>query len=796
MQRNKNIYTTTNVELGSRPMKAKTYGVFFRKSHLFYLAFPFLFYACSTTKKIGNSQVLYTGVKKIKVETAAGEKLSGDESSAIVNPMKYPPNNPLYSPYVRTPIPTGLWVYNWNMEDPGWFKKWLYNRLAKKPVLLSDVKPELRTQVVENAARDYGHFGAKATCDTIYNKRNPLKAKVSYHVYLPEAYRLGKVEMWGWKGELDTLVRRSFGQSLMKSGEKYNINNMEQERERISSVLRNRGYYYFAPDYIEFLADSTHQDGKIIDVRTTLKQGVVPMALQPYKIRNVELVLGDPGNAEKQDSVVYNQLTISHYAPSRLRKRVARQAITFNPGDLYTLRKQERIQSNLSRLGVFSYTNITLSPVDTSRMNPYGLLDVKIHAEYDLPVETEIEVDVSSKSNSLLGPGLQLSVVHKNIFHGGENLSLRLKGAYEWQTQGRKQNVSGVINSYELGLNVGLSVSRLLIPRQWRGDRYFSEQTNFQLNADLMSRNTFFRMLSFSGSITYDFQTALRKYHSITPFKLNYTYLLKTSQQFEDQMKDKPWLKLSFQNQFVLSASYTYTYDRKSRRISSNRFFWQATLTSAGNLLSGIQYLSGNHQGEGKKIFNNVYAQFLKLNSQIIVYRRVNASSYLAMRLLGAVGYAYGNLKVMPYSEQFYIGGAYSIRAFAVRSVGPGHYYLKNKDEKLPYLDQTGDLKLEGNVEYRFKMSGQLSGALFLDAGNIWLLRKDEDRPGGQFEMKKLGENIALGTGFGLRYDLSYLVIRADVGIGLHLPYSEKKGYFNVARKDLFSFHLAIGYPF
>jgi outer membrane protein assembly factor BamA len=195
----------------------------------------------------------------------------------------------------------------------------------------------------------------------------------------------------------------------------------------------------------------------------------------------------------------------------------------------------------------------------------------------------------------------------------------------------------------------------------------------------------------------------------------------------------------------------------------------------------------------------NRYSQFLKLTSEIIKYRQVSENSQVAMRLMGGIGYAYGNSRVMPYSEQFYIGGANSIRAFQIRSIGPGSYHPE-KRSVTAYLDQTGDIKLEGNIGYRFKIAGRLNGAVFVDAGNVWLLRKEKERPGGEFRLKDLWREIALGTGFGLRYDITYIVIRADLGVALHAPYNTgKPGYFNIRNYDFrdgLVLNLAIGYPF
>ena len=274
--------------------------------------------------------------------------------------------------------------------------------------------------------------------------------------------------------------------------------------------------------------------------------------------------------------------------------------------------------------------------------------------------------------------------------------------------------------------------------------------------------------------------------------------MLRTSHEFDSTLNNNPAVALSFRNQFIPSMSYSYTFDRAATYRNPNRLFWQTSLTQAGNIISGVEYLTGR-KGSGKKIFGNVYSQFLKLTSEIIKYRQVSDNSLVAMRFMGGIGYAYGNTKVMPYSEQFYIGGASSIRAFRIRSIGPGSYHPQTKSVTA-YLDQTGDIKLEADIGYRFKIAGRMYGALFMDAGNVWLVRKEKERPGGEFRLKGLWKEIALGTGFGLRYDITYIVIRADLGVALHAPYDTgKTGYFNIRNygfKDGLVLNLAIGYPF
>ncbi|MDE7073870.1 MAG: BamA/TamA family outer membrane protein [Odoribacter sp.] len=751
--------------------------------------------SCSTTRKLTADEVLYVGVKKMEIKASGKVKLSSTQKSAASAPLSVKPNNPLYAPYIRSPFPTGLWVYNWNIRKEKGLKWWLYRKLAKKPVLVSDVQPELRLKIVENAMKDFGFYGTRSHYEVLPKKHNPRKARISYRVELPEPFRYGSIRLWGWRAEMDSLVSASMKFSELKTGDQYDVNMLDEERQRISDYLRNRGYYFFQPDYIEYLIDTTAAP-KVADVRIGLKQGIPENAFHTYTIRDVEVLLSRNEGAGRLDSVMADSVKILYEPPVTLKPNVLLRAVKVRRGQTYMAMRQSLTQANFVRLGVFKFANMTITAPDSAERR---VLDMKISGEYALPIETEVEIDVASKSNNLLGPALSFGITNRNMFRRAENFSVRLTGSYEWQMGGNKAiaNNAGLINSYELGLNVNLSVPRLLVPKFMQSRRDRQEQTHFQIGTDLLNRHNYFRMVSFWGSATYDFNSSYRHYHSIVPFKLNYTYLLRTSHSFDSVMMQNPAVAQSFRNQFIPSMSYTYTYDRTASYRNPNRLFWQSSLTQAGNIISVLQYLAGNHQGEGKKIFHNRYSQFLKLTSEVIGYKTVDNKNQLALRLMGGIGYAYGNSNVMPYSEQFYIGGANSIRAFHVRSIGPGSY--RPRESKYAYLDQTGDIKLEGNAEYRFMIYERLKGALFVDAGNIWLLRKEEARPGGEFRLKGLAKEIALGTGFGVRYDFSYIVIRADLGVPIHAPYATgKSGYYNISGsfwKGLV-LNIAIGYPF
>lgn len=750
--------------------------------------------ACSTVRRIPEGEVLYTGVKKLRIQPDSGVVLSTAAEEAARQPLSVAPNNPLYSPWLRTPLPIGLWAWNYcyTPREKG-FKYWFFKRLAKEPVLLSKVQPGLRTQVAEQALANFGYFGSTVS-DSLRYRKHGRKAKVDYTLRIAEPWFYGEIAYPTVNPGMDPLIDSLRATSLLRTGAQYNLDTLTAERQRITGLLRNRGYYYFRPEYLEFLADTTLRP-QHVDLRLTLKPNLPAVALKPYRVGDVTVRLRNlrPG---PRDTLRLRNATVIAQRPMKIRPRVLGRALTLRPGQLFTVDAQNRTQNELNQLGIFRSVNLSVTPLDSLRGG--DTLDVAIDAQFDYPLEVALETDATSKSNSFIGPGVTLKVSNNNLFRGGEVLDVKLTGSYEWQTGNKNSGgQTSRMNSYELGLTSNLNLPRLLLPEGWVSRLRYPGSTAFQLGVELMNRPRFFHLIAFSGSAGYNFRTSPYSHHGLTVFKLTYNRLLHTTASFDQTMEENPSIAMSFRNQFVPSISYTYTFDKTYGATGNRRFYWQNSLTAAGNLLSGILRAFGERQPQ--ELFGNRFSQFAKEISEVKFYHRIGRrNNWLATRFLVGVGYAYGNSEVMPYSEQFYIGGANSIRAFTVRSIGPGSY-RPPADDSDGYLDQTGDFKLEANIEYRFGIMGRLNGAVFLDAGNVWLLKNDPNRPGAELKWKGLLDEIALGTGFGLRYDISYLVIRADLGIGLHTPYPnpDKKGYYNISSfRDGLGFHLAIGYPF
>lgn len=766
------------------------------KRTLIYIIAVLIVGGCSTTRRLGEGETLYTGVKKMKIESTVGEDVPGAVVSAVKSPLNVKPNNPLISPWIRTPLPVGLWAYNaFYTERQTGLRAWLFRNFAKAPVLISDVQPDLRVNVVRDILDNHGYFGSTASYE-IVPVRKGKTARVSYRVGVPAAWHYSSVEFPAVRGPVTHAIDSLRRWSMIRVGERYDIDSLTNERVRITNALRNNSYYYFRPEYIEYFADTTRQHLEV-DLRMEMAQGIPSAALRPYRIGNIIIQIyntDDNGTDAMMFETLPNGMMIYYQEPLKIRPKIFQRTITIQSGRPARVRDINTTLTNLTKMGIFRYVNMTVTPLDLIKPDA-ETLDMTISMAMDKPMNAELEVDLSQKSSNFVGPKAAFSVRHKNFMGGGEIFSVKVNGGYEWQT-GHKTGGSGSrINSYEIGLSSSLTLPRLVAPGFIRRNR-FETHTTYQVGADLLNRPKYFRMLSASGSIAYRFQTSRWSFHDLTLFKLTYNRLLSTTDAFDALLDDRRALRQSFQDQFIPLLSYTYTYDRRLGPGRRDRFVWQVSPTSSGNLFAGIYSLFGV-KGE-KKLFGLRFSQFVKLTNEVKYYKRVGGST-LAMRLFAGAAYAYGNSDYLelPFNEQFAIGGANSIRAYTIRTVGPGSF-RSDPGEAYGYFDQTGDFKLEANVELRIPIFAGLQGAVFLDAGNIWMLGKDPDRPGSRLKAKTFLKNVATGTGIGVRYDLGFLVIRGDFGIGLHLPYDTGRGgYFNAFwTKPARTFHLAIGYPF
>lgn len=783
------------------------------KRLIIYIVGVMILAACSTTKHLPEGEVLYTGQKPMIVEnrstTPVGETAMEEVEAALA---KAPNNSFLGSSTLRIPFPMGLWIYNGFVKYQKGVGKWIFNRFAATPVLMSSVTPEIRQKAAANLLRDYGYFNGTVSYKTFVDPKDSLKAKLQYTVNMRNPYFIDTVVYRGFSDRTRRIMELSRRRSLISPGEQFNVADLDGERTRISTLLRNVGCYYFRPDYLTYQADTTLVPGGHVSMRMIPVAGMPAVAEKPFYVGNQSVYLMGKQGQQPNDSMDYKGIQIHYYNKLGVRPNMLYRWLNYqgyrkkrqvqdstgmsrrrSMENLYSLYRQTRVQERLANVGIFRYVEMQYTPRDTTFAS--DTLDLNIYAALDKPYDAELDFNVKMKSNNQMGPGASFTVTKNNVFGGGESWNVKLDGSYEWQTG---KDRSSLMNSYELGISTALTFPRVVFPRMGDREYDFPAATTFKLYANQLNRAKYYKLLAFGGNVTYDFQPKPTSKHSITPFRLTFNVLRDPTQAFNDLQAENPALYVSLRDQFIPAMEYTYTYDNASLPRKRNPIWWQTTVASAGNITSVIFRAFGEPFNKRRKELLGVpFAQFLKLNSELRYHYRIDKNQMIASRVAGGVIWSYGNMQAAPYTEQFYIGGANSVRAFSARSIGPGGY-PPNKEDKFSFINHVGDIRMEANVEYRFRIISDLHGAVFLDAGNVWLMRKEENRPHGELTLKNFAKQIALGTGVGLRYDLDFLVFRLDLGIGLHDPYDTgKSGYYNIPKfKDSMALHFAIGYPF
>lgn len=720
----------------------------------------------------------------------------GLAKSEVEAALAYAPNNAIFgSSSWRFPFPMGLWVYNSFVGKTSKMGKWIFNTFGKNPVLISTVNPELRARVAQNTLRNYGFF--KGTVDyEVLPQKNPRKAKISYAVMPRTLYRLDSIAYLKFPAAGDSLIRKTQRQRNIHSGEPFSVAKLGAERSRLHALFRNSGYYYYKPEYITFRAD-TIQRPDYVQLQVVPSENIPDFAQRRYYLGKTRITLYDSRMAELTDTVVRRDFTLifgneKHKTPLKL--PAIRHNLYYRRGSLYRQDLMSIVQQRLSEMDVFSSVTMKYVPQDTT-MNG-DTLDIEIIGVLDKPYDGEFTTKVTSKSNGQVGPGLSFSMSKRNAFRGAEKLKFEVHGSYEWQTKSSVQGRSSVINSYEYGTSLSLNYPRVIFP--WVGrklSRRALTSTAFSFDATWLNRANYFGMVSLSARASYTYQSRPTIKHEIVPFRLDYDELLSTTSTFDSIMNANQALYVSMRNQFIPSMRYVFTYSSPRRAHNPRSFIFE--IKESGNITSGIYAAFGQpFNQKDKKLFSVPFAQYVRLSAEFREEFKLTPRTSIATRLTAGAIFSYGNSLSAPYNDLFSVGGANSIRAFTVRGVGPGGY--RPGTDAYSYIDQMGDFKLEMNVEYRFPIISSLYGAVFLDAGNVWLINSDENRPNGTFKWSRFGRDLALGTGLGVRYDLDFLVLRFDVGVGLHTPYETGKGgYYNLPKfKDSLGYHLAVGYPF
>ena len=724
------------------------------------------------------------------------------------------------SPSVRSPFPVGLWIWNAFSQDTTSFSRWLVRAFGSTPVLMNSTAPDLHVTVGENLLRKRGYFNGKITYEKLA-QRNPKKMRLQYSVDMGRLWLLDSIRYVNFPPTADSLIRANLDKAIIHKGDAFDVSTLEQERKRITDLFRNNGYYYYQNNDASYLADTTLTYG-LASMRLQMADSVSNRVLRKWDIGTITINLQRQFMDSLSRQSRFRDIIVNYNGSHKpLRLRTITNDLKIWPGTVYNNELVEKTQQQLNSSGVFAATNFAFTPRDTT--DTCSILDMTINCVFDKPYDFYIEAYGKGKTSGRYGPEAIVGLTKRNVFRGGEKFDLRLHGSYEWSASSDDDGRDRLgLNNYEYGAEASLQFPRLVNPfatpprKRWaREERkiaaaaekglvyvpkvprtyYTTPSTTLKASVDVLNRAKYFKRHVVSGELTYQWQPNERNSYSFSPLTLTYEYMHNVTDRYLELIDSVPYLEVSLADQFIPKMLFQYTFMSPARYKSPIKVW--TTVSEASNILSAGYAAFGRHWSEkDKKLFKNPFAQFVKIDANMTKVWSLSEKSSVAAHVNVGTLWAYGNSRFAPYTEQFYVGGANSIRAFNVRQIGPGRY--RSTQRRRSYVEQTGDIKFQCNVEYRPHLVGSLYGALFLDAGNVWTMHYDDGRPEGYFRFKNVLKEMALGTGVGIRYDLGYFMLRLDWGVGLHVPYETgKTGFYNISKfKDAQAFHLAIGLPF
>lgn len=777
-------------------------------AHIILIALIFMLAGCTGMKYVPEKEVLYTGadLKLVPSGRVREKKKIKELMDQNVSPK---PNGAIFG------MRPALWLYYVTRGSKKGLKKFMQTKLGQPPVYMSDVDPERVTKLIKGHLINNGFFQARVESKA---KVKGKKGSVLYTAYVHPPYRLKNIHY----PKNDTLfanIDSIRNESFLKPKQRYNLERMQAEQQRIEDSLEDYGYFFFDDRYLLFEADSTIGD-KEVDLTLTLEEGVPKKATRIYRLGDITVF---PDYTLMDDSLIRatDTLKVDGYnyidRQKNYRPKIITKVINLKEGNIYRRKDREYTLQHLMGLGSFKFVDIKFreDKNDSSRLN------TSIYLTPYLKKSIRADLQATSKSNNFVGPGLSIKFTNRNFLGGSERFDVTATAGYEVQIN---RKLSQPLNSFEFGLESALSAPRIISPFDiYYPSRKFLPTTDFKVGFRLQQRIGFFRLNSINFNYGYTWRENTLKTHELYPVDINYIRLGNTSEDFQALIKNNPYLARSLANQFIMGARYAYTLNTqinqqrqqqyREQRFERSNFYFNGQLESAGNLvhlLKGGQFKSNVEQDSTKKIFGSAYSQFIRGEADFRYYLRFDEKNMLASRLVLGSGYAFGNSINMPYIRQYATGGSNSVRAFPARSIGPGTYDVRsdsaqtNEYRKI-FLDQRGDLKLEFSTEYRMDFSKMIKGALFLDAGNIWLWNEDKTRQGSQFNRNTFLNELAVGTGAGIRFDFNFFVLRFDLAFPVRKPYlpEGKRWVWNEIdfgssswRGDNLILNIAIGYPF
>lgn len=717
--------------------------------------------ACNVTRDLPEGEYM---LNRVKVVTDG--KYRDVNGSAMKEYVRMKTNTRWLS---SMKVPLG--IYGLAGRDSSWYNRVL-RTIGEAPVRYDSVQAFMSCEDLKLALQNKGYLDAEVECFADFKKR---KVNAIYVLHPKEPYQIGDVQ---------TVIEDSLIANMLEAqptslhtGMRFSAEALTGERDRMTSYLQNHGYFRFNKEYISYRA---HKDEALhkVDLKTIL-----------------HLYRGNDG----ADSL-HSRFMIRHinyegdaYGDSaiHLRRHVLHENTFLQEGQPYSAAALQNTYNHFSRLGAVKYTGISFEPVaDTT------LLDTKIQIQTNKPSTISFQPEGTNTAGDL-GAAATLTYQNRNLFRGAEVLSVQLRGAYE-----AIRELEGYSNQdyFEYSLEGRLSFPRFIAPfLSSKFRRKIIGTSELSLLYDSQDRPEFHRRVLSAG---WGYQWKPQNRHSsyrIDLIDLNYVFMPWISETFRREYLDNTSnsnviLRYNYEDLFIMRLGFGYTYNNGRLALKTN-------VESAGNLLDAYAHsFKAPKDGLGQyKVFDIAYAQYVKADFDLTRKLLGGDRHQLVFHAGFGIAYPYGNSRVLPFEKRYFAGGANSVRGWTVRSLGPGRY--KDKDGRINFITQTGDMKLDLNMEYRTYLFWKFDGALFVDAGNIWTLRRYDEQPGGQFSFSRLIDDLAVGYGLGLRLNFSYFILRLDLGVKAVNPAfrTEEEAHFPIAHPDLnrdLSLHFAVGLPF
>ena len=746
-----------------------------------------LIISCGVKKFIPEDQKLYTGAT---LDIKANDSITSvDEvKSEILQIIRPNPNTKILG------MRLGLYYhFKAQKEKPGFITKFFNDKFGEEPVYLSEIERESTEDLIDNRLENRGFFENSLDSKIMDNGK---MASIAYEATIKAPYRLQTYQLDSIPVAVKNIIESTFEETLIKKGDRFDLALFKSERQRIDDALKRKGYYNFNSDFLIFEADTNQYKNKRFDLYLRLKKETPNKSIVPYTLEEINVYPNYSLDTDEKskDTIVLDSI---HYIQDSLFFKPKRLApyLLFEKGQRYHPNKSKLTSKRLSGIGTYKFVNIQYQEMDSVNdgVTPKNLR-TSIYLSPLTKRSLRAELQAVSKSNNFAGPTLLARFSNRNLFKGGETLNFTSTLGYETQIGGN--NDLG-LSSLQLSLSGDLIFPRLLFPIKIDDPfEYEIPSTKISLGAELLDRSKLYRLTSLNTTFGYEWNANRFVFHGLNPISINYLSLTNTTDQFDQILENNRFLQSSFDQQFIAGLTYSFIYNEIEKEGIKNGFFTKINLDVAGNLVDLLASNSSQNENGARTFLGLQYAQYVKVDTDIRYHLNFKNEHKLVSRLFAGIGKPYGNSETLPYIKQFFSGGPYSVRAFRIRSLGPGTYEPDNPDNDNTFFDRSGDIRLEANLEYRFPMFPYVFGAAFIDAGNVWLLNENDDLPGGKFSSDFLNE-LGVGAGIGIRIDIQNFVIRFDLAAPLKDPTTvdENETSFNFnLKKPILNF--AIGYPF